>query len=400
MYDVTYNELLERMLERVSDKFDKREGSVIFDTHSPAALELELLYVELNRLIAEGYGDTASREFLILRCKERGITPIPASKAVLRGVFTPENIEVIGQRFSIGNLNYIVLRCTKDEKGGYEVQCETAGIVGNQQLGTMIPIEYIQGLETAELTELLIPGEDDEDTEVLRERYFDSFNERAFGGNVQDYLEKTNSIPGVGSTKVTRVWNTDIRPADMIPNAAVTEWYEDIVDTLGEDVKAWLTSVYSAASEKKLTTGGTVLLTILNSEFGVATDILINTIQETIDPNENAGEGYGVSPIGHVVKVKSADAVEITVKTNITFDVGYSWSNLQTLIDEAISNYLLELRKAWADSPYLVIRVSQIETRILQIKGIVDIDDTKINGTSGNLTLGKYDVPIFKGASA
>lgn len=45
MYDVTYNEILERMLSRVSDKFDKREGSVIFDTHSPTALELEILYV-------------------------------------------------------------------------------------------------------------------------------------------------------------------------------------------------------------------------------------------------------------------------------------------------------------------------------------------------------------------
>lgn len=55
MYDVTYNEILERMLSRVSDKFDKREGSVIFDTHSPTALELEILYVELNTLIAEAY---------------------------------------------------------------------------------------------------------------------------------------------------------------------------------------------------------------------------------------------------------------------------------------------------------------------------------------------------------
>ena len=56
MYDVTYNEILERMLSRVSDKFDKREGSVIFDTHSPTALELEILYVELNTLIAEDIG--------------------------------------------------------------------------------------------------------------------------------------------------------------------------------------------------------------------------------------------------------------------------------------------------------------------------------------------------------
>lgn len=42
------------------------------------------------------------------------------------------------------------------------------GIIGNQYLGQMIPIEYIDGLETATLTEILIPGEDEEDTEVLR----------------------------------------------------------------------------------------------------------------------------------------------------------------------------------------------------------------------------------------
>lgn len=398
MYDVTYREILERMLGRVSDKFDKREGSVIFDTHSPTALELELLYVELNTLIAEAYGDSASREFLIRRCKERGITPYEATKAILKGEFTPTNIDVTGQRFNIGSVNFIALEKIAD--GEYKVQCESSGIVGNQQLGTMIPIDYIQGLETAELTEVLIPGEDEEETEDLRTRYFDSFKEKAFGGNVQDYLEKTNAIPGVGSTKVTRVWNNDLRPAEMIPSAAVQAWYNTIHSTLTEEVAAWLETVFNAAKDKKLTTGGTVLLTILNSEFGVATDILINTVQETIDPNENAGEGYGVAPIGHVVKVKGADAVEITVKTNITFDVGYSWSNLQSLIDEAISNYLLELRKSWAASPYLVVRISQIETRLLGIKGVVDIDSTKINGVSDNLTLSKYEIPVFKGASA
>lgn len=108
MYDVTYNEILERMLSRVSDKFDKREGSVIFDTHSPTALELEILYVELNTLIAEAYGDSASREFLIRRCKERGIAPYEATYAVLKGEFTPTNIDVTGRRFNIGSMNFIV----------------------------------------------------------------------------------------------------------------------------------------------------------------------------------------------------------------------------------------------------------------------------------------------------
>ena len=398
MYEVTYREILERMLNRVSDKFDKREGSFIFDTHSPTALELEILYVELNRMIAEGYGDTASREYLILRCKERGIIPYSATYAVLKGTFTPATVDVIGKRFNLGSLNYIVTEKIAD--GEYRVQCETPGTVGNQYFGQLIPIEYVEGLETATLTEVLIPGEDEEDTEDLRTRYFNSFDEKAFGGNVRDYIEKTNAIPGVGSTKVTRVWNGDIRPADMIPNEIVNEWYEGIIGTVNPTVKAWLEIVYSAAKAKKLTVGGTVLLTILNSEYGVPTPELIQTVQTAIDPEQNAGEGYGLAPIGHVVTVKPADAVTINVKTTITFDVGYGWNNLQSSIDEAIQAYLLELRKTWADNPYLVVRVSQIETRLLAISGIVDIENTRINNKTDNLTLGKYEVPIYGGAGA
>lgn len=398
MYDVTYKDILERMLNRVSDKFDKREGSVIFDTHSPTAIELEILYTELNTILAEAYGDSASREFLILRCAERGISPYAASNAVLKGVFTPTNIDVTGQRFNIGSMNYIVTEKIAD--GEYKVQCESPGIVGNQYLGTMIPMEYIEGLETAELAEVLIPGEDEEDTEDLRTRYFASFEEKAFGGNVRDYLEKTNAIPGVGSTKVTRVWNADIRPADMIPTAKVDAWYKSVINTLEQEVAVWLSSVYLAAVEKKLTIGGTVLLTILNSDYGVASDTLIKTVQNAIDPAENAGEGYGLAPIGHVVTVESAVTVPITIKTAITFDTGYSWNNLQNSIDNAISEYLLELRKEWADSDHLTVRVSHIETRLLAIKGILDVDSTKINGSASNLSLGKFEVPVFKGASA
>lgn len=398
MYDVTYNEILERMLARVSDKFDKREGSVIFDTHSPTAIELQLLYIELNTILAEAYGDSASREYLIKRCKERGITPYEATNAILKGEFTPNNIDVTGQRFNIGSMNFTVIEKIAD--GEYQVQCETPGIVGNQQLGTMIPIEYIEGLETAELTEILIPGEDEEETEDLRTRYFDSFNEKAFGGNVRDYLEKTNAIPGVGSTKVTRVWNGNIRPAEMIPSVTVQAWYEEIKSSLSGEPAAWLETVFNAAKDKKLTTGGTVLLTILNSDFGVASDTLIKTVQQTIDPDEYAGEGYGLAPIGHIVKVESAKAKNVTVKTNITFDTGYGWSNLQSTIDEVISNYMLELRKSWADNSYLVVRISQIETRLLNIKGIVDIGGTKLNGASDNLILEKFEVPMFGGASA
>lgn len=396
MYEnTTYDLILDRMLGRVSNKLDKREGSVIWDTHSPTAVELQILYLELQTIIQNGYGDTAERDYLILRCKERGITPFPATNAILEGKFQPATVDVTGKRFNVNELNYVVIKKTAD--GTYQVQCETLGDVGNQYLGQMIPMDYIAGLKTAELTEVLIPGEDEEETEALRQRYFDSFRAKAFGGNREDYITKANAIPGVGSVKVTPVWNGDIRPANMVPNEKVAAWYGSIISTLDDGVGGWLSNIYQAAGEGKLTVGGTVLLTILNSSFGVASDTLIQTVKNTFDPESGAGEGYGLSPIGHVVTVKSVKGVEITVKTTITFDSGYGWSNLQNTINKIVDDHLLDLRKSWSDAPYLVVRVSQIESHILGVVGVIDVGGTLINGVSDNLTLDPTEVPIFEG---
>ena len=398
MYEnTTYETIRDRMLARVPDRFDKREGSVIWDTHSPAAIELQILYLELDNILKEAYGDSASREYLILRCRERGIAPRQATHAVLKGVFVPADIEVSGQRFNIGDRNYVVTERIAD--GEYRVRCESPGRVGNQYLGNMIPVEYIQGLQTAELTELLIPGEDEEETEELRSRYFDSFDDHAFGGNRTDYLEKTNAIPGVGRTRVTRVWNADISPAEMIPKESVERWYDSTKETLSGEVRDWLNSVFRAAKEKKLTTGGTVLLTIINSEFGAASETLVQKVQTAMDPEVNAGEGYGLAPMGHVVKVESAKERKVTVKASLIFEPGYGWNNLQGLLEEAVSDYLLELRKEWADASYLVVRISQIDTRLLNVQGVLDVQNTSINGVMSNLSLEKYEIPVPGGVS-
>lgn len=179
--------------------------------------------------------------------KDRGLSLEPATKAILQGEFTPTNINVIGKRFNINEINYVVIE--QIEPGTYKVQCETEGVAGNRYLGQMIPMEYIDGLQTASLTSVLIPGEDEEDTEVFRQRYFDSFNEQSFGGNHADYMAKVKGIEGVGSCKVKRVWNDDIRPADMIPSAAVQAWFKTFIDTAGlnQEVKNWLTVVFNAA---------------------------------------------------------------------------------------------------------------------------------------------------------
>lgn len=147
-----------------------------------------------------------------------------------------------------------------------------------------------------------------------------------------------------------------------------------------------------------MTVGGTVLVTVVNSrDFGAASGVLVDRVQTILDPEENAGEGYGVAPIGHIVNVKSAVPVEIQVKTSLTFEEGYSWTNLKIPIMEVVDKYLLELRQTWADSSFIVVRVSQIEARILAVKGVADIGDTRLNGTAANVTLDMYEIPVIGG---
>jgi uncharacterized phage protein gp47/JayE len=346
MYEnITYESILQRMLDRVPNNMDKREGSIIYDALAPAAVELQLMYIELDIIMNESFADTASREYLIKRAKERGITPEPATNAILKGVFTPTNIDVLGKRFSCDELNYVAIEKITD--GEYKMQCETVGVDGNANFGQLIPIDHIAGLETAELSEILIPGEDEEDTEVLRKRYFDSFELQAFGGNIADYKQKTKFIEGVGGVKVVPVWNG----------------------------------------------GGTVKLTIIDSTFGVPTDELIKSVQNTIDPIGHSGEGVGLAPIGHVVSVFGVNDKVMDIVTNITYRSGWNWDSAKSYILNAIDLYFKDLAKVWEDNENLIVRISQLESRILACEGVLDVSGTTLNGSASNISLGVNEIP-------
>lgn len=356
---MTYENIISRMLARVPDSLDKREGSVIWDALAPAAMELENMYFVLQQFMKETFADTASREYLIRRASERGLKPYPASKAILKAVF---DIDVpLGSRYSLEDLNYIVISKIQDNSISglkeYQIECETKGSVGGRKTGNLIPIDYISGLSRAEITELLIPGDDEENTENFRQRYFDSFNVKAYGGNISDYKQKVHEIDGVGAVKVTPVWKG----------------------------------------------GGTVLLTIIDSDFNKASSILIDKVQQIIDPTKD-GTGVGVAPIGHIVTVQGTNDIVINITTNLSFEPNYSWSLVKLKVEETLKEYLLELRKNWSlkneiKSNNLVVRIARIESKILNIEGILDIQGTTINGSANNLQLGEYDLPSFGGVT-
>ena len=350
MYEnITFETILQRMLDRIPASFDKREGSIIYDALAPAAVELQQMYIELDVVLQETFADTASRENLIRRAAERGISPYGATKAVVVGEFAPTTLEIpIGSRFSCEDMNYVVTE--KIMNGQYYLECETAGSDGNINDGTLIMIDNIGGLTSAKITSVSIYGEDEEATETFRNRYFASLQSEAFGGNRTDYKTKTKSQGGVGGVKVygAQEWNG----------------------------------------------GGTVKLVVQSSEWGVPSTNLIETLQTKIDPVDNSGLGYGIAPIGHHVAVVPVMGATIDIAVNLTYEDNYNWSIVEPDVLNELDAYFKELNLGWEDLDNIIVRISQIESRLLNVKGILDIGGTTINGRAENLQLDKDAVAV------
>lgn len=353
MFDFTqvnYETLLQRCLRLVPDSVDKREGSVIYDALAPACAELAIFYSVLSGEMDRAFPDTAEDIDLTNKAKERGIFRLSATQAIRRGSFFAGEMPMeipIGSRFSGGDCNYIVTERLTD--GEYMLQCEESGAVGNRYFGTLFPIDFLPGLTKAELLEILIPGEDEEDDETLRERYMQSLKSEAFGGNIADYREKVEKLPGVGQVKVFPVWNG----------------------------------------------GGTVKLALLNSENALPSAQLIDEVQTAVDPEQNQGEGLGIAPIGHRVTVEGAEGLPVTLSFLLTLEAGYTWEGIRTAVETAAGTYFAELAAGWADAEAIIVRISQLESRILDIPGVVDITGTKLNGAAENLMLSAMQIPIL-----
>lgn len=337
--------LLEEALEKVKNNVDKREGSIVWDALSPHSIQLYELYFAMDGMLREMFGDTASREFLIRLAKDRGIKPYPATKAILKGEF---NMDVpILSRFSLDTLNYTVIE--KISNGVFKLLCETDGEIGNSLFGSLIPIEYIGGLTSAALTELLIPGEDVESTESIRNRYLESFEALAYGGNRKDYMEKVHELQGVGGIKAHRIRE----------------------------------GIYN------------VKLVVLDSTYSTPSATLLDSLQTAIDPVTNHGEGLGIAPIGHTVLVVGANELTVDINfPNIIFEDDYEWDDVKLDVYQMLDDYFLELKEEWEDTSQIIIRIVHLEARMIEIGGIVDVQNTTINGLAYNCIIDSDSIPV------
>lgn len=357
----TYDYILTEALSKVPDNVDKREGSIIRDALSPCCYEAAKHILYLADIIEQTYIETANGLWLDGRVIEGGVTRDPATYAKKLGVFKTQLDEPcqisIGQSFStVGDiiLNYTAVQVYVNEDGdvvpgSYIMQCNTVGSVGNSYIGRIVPNDYIEKLASAEITTLLYPGEEEESDDSLRERFLANLMKTAFGGNIAQYRQWAKEIPGIGGVQVYPVWAG----------------------------------------------GGTVKLSIIDTDYNSCSSEFCQTILEKFDPENSGGEtglGLGIAPIGHKVAVSTPLPRTINVSGKITLLPGYKLETLLPQIKLALEEYLLSLRQAWENSDdennySVIVYLGRINFAILNVKGVSSAYELQLNGTDTDIRL-------------
>ena len=355
MFNYTFEELHARALSRVTSGMDTSQGSFLYDAITSCTQELYLAYLYCDEMEKRLYADTAYNEWLERRCAERGISRETAVHSQRLAVVDLSNgaiiDDVIGSTWGIEDATYTLT-------GVFDITtciatCDQSGVIGNRYSGSMINVNAINSANGVVLSDIIVAGTEDETDDDLRQRYFDSFNNTAFGGNIADYKQKVGALEGVGQVKVYPVWQG----------------------------------------------AGTVLVRILGNDSTIPSSTLIDQVQTAVDPTVNSGKGYGIAPIGHVTTVLGATDVNIDISATLSYKVGYSYSVVHADVQEVLENYIKGLRDTWSDEENLIIRIAQIEAALLDIKGIIDVTNTTINGTASNLTLNDDEVPNLSGVT-
>ena len=327
---MTYEELVQAILDRVPSDVDKREGSIIYDAVAPCAYFLVQQNFQLDNFVDLVLPDTAEGEYLDRAVAAYGIARKEATFAVRKMVTSGET--ALGTRWGISDLVYQVT----DQLGAnqYEVTCETAGEVGNQYSGAMQPVSNgIAGI-TAELTDIIAAGADQETDDALRSRFFTKVQIPATSGNAYHYQQWALEVPGAGAAKVF--------PLDDGP--------------------------------------GTVTVLVVDDDMEISSS-LPDTVAEHIET---------VRPIGAAVTVESPEALTITISANVLLDGSREIADVKADFETAAESFL----KASIFTNYR-ISYARLSALLLDVAGVEDFDGFTLNSGTGNVMIGDKQIPVL-----
>lgn len=338
MYEkMTYDSIMEAMFARLPDSLDKREGSIIYDATAAVSYQLAAMYFQLGNFTDLVLPDTSAGEYLTRMVEAFGLTRKAATKAVRQGIFDKEL--PTGTRFSTSGdavLIFVVsdLISSEDSTFIYELVCETAGKIGNEYSGVLLPVEYISGLGKAELGGIVTAGTDEEDDTSLRERLLAKVQLPSTSGNVNDYYNWAMACSGIGAAKVF--------PLAYGP--------------------------------------GTVKVVVASEEKSAADEALVRKVTDYIET---------MRPIGATVTVTSARELTISVNVKVKLTSETTLAKAQSAFGKLVDTYL---QSNAFQAEY--ISLARIGSLLMDVDGVEDFSDLQLNGTAENITLEDEEIAV------
>ena len=358
----SFEQILDRTLSNeLLINMDKREGSIVYDTLAPLCMELADAYAKMDILESQLSLLTATGTNLDNRAYEQGMAREQATQAERIATFKKYQVdEQTGEYVLDGNGNKILIDMDipegsrfvspdndtiiyefigKDDEDENILRCETYGTVGNEYVGTILPLTAIPDLVEAKITSTHIPAQDTESDDELRTRVINKLNSLSFGGNIDSYIEKVSSIEGVGTCKVFPAWQYN----------------------------------------------GSVLLSVVDSSYEPITESFASRIKEEIDPEDDSGKGVGFAPIGHYVTITTPIKSNVKVQFHLDLEAGVTAGNVQEECERRIEEYFDSVRHNFGQDNTLGIYRARIIDTIIEIPEVLNITDVLLNDVDADI---------------
>lgn len=340
-------EILQSMLEEVSNELDKRPGSFIYDSLAPAASEFAKSDDAIDAVKDKLSIENLSGDELAQQVQERtGITRRLATRAI--GVITVTGTGTIqigdlfetlaGTQFRAIEVKAIV---TSGDVAIEAVIPGSSGIVASNTI-TLFPVT-LAGFTAVNNAAPTQDGFDAESDADLLQRYYERIQAPATSGNKAHYILWAKEVSGVGLPKIFPLWDGN----------------------------------------------NTVKVVIIDANRQPASTELVATVQEYLDPGIQ-GLGEGSASIGAFVTVESATGLNVNIAADIVLSAGFTKEQADVNIEASLTQYLFDI--AFVEN---IVSYAKTGAAILASAGVEDYSGLTVNLGTSNITITAAKVAVL-----
>ena len=333
----SFEEFREEVLENISDRYSKIEGSYTSDIVAGVCRELEKLSKNIASLESAIFVTANSGEYLIRRCADYGITRKLATAAVITVTVTADTDTVLksGAELTDSNGKVFFELTQATELAASVPTAVTAVCTSTGKLS--IPensIRFVSSVSGIVITnEAQISGTDDETDEALFRRLQFRLQNQPGCGTAADYKRWALEIPGVGYARV------------KVAAGEINTFIAD--DDCGPVSSAQISAVMANYDEKR--------------------------------------------PLGAVVGVSSATVRSASIAATVQLFDGYSLQEVQAAYEDMLHRYIGEIA---FDDRTDVLTIARLSHYLMSIDGVEDITAFTLNNGSSNWNISGI-IPAF-----